>query len=439
MRTLMLAIAMFLSGSGALSAVTPPFATVPRPAWAQGDPADSLYRVARRALTDNDYATAARSFDAILTRYPKSTYGPDALYWKGFALYRDGDLDGARRSLEAQASRFPDAPTRSDGAALLIAVKGELAKRGDASARHDVDQAAATSSRGCQDMEVQLAALDAVQRMDPDGAVPLLQRVLARRDDCSVPLRKNALFILAQRSGGDREKILLDVAKSDPNLEVRKDAVFHLSAAHSALAVDALEELLLRGSDPSMRSDALYSLAQMNTDRTRQIVREFALSPNAPANLRKDAFYQIAQKAKTDDDVAWLRQAYPRVDDASVRSDLLYQIAIKPSAETSKWLVGVAMDQKESMEARKNALYYLAQRKNDPAADMTVVYDAAPASLKKDVMYFIAQRKDDRSLDKLIAIAKSDPSTEMRKEALYYVGQSKDPKALKALEEIVVP
>lgn len=439
MRILMLAFVVALSGTGMLpSPPSPGFATVPRPAWAQGDPADSLYRVARRALNDKDYGTAAKSFDAIVTRYPRSTYAPDALYWKGFAQYRDGDLDGARQSLEAQASRFPDAPTRADGAALLIVVKGELAKRGDATARRDVNQAAATG-RGCQDMEVQLAALDAVQRMDPDRAVPLLQRVLARRDECSVPLRKNALFIVAQKSGTDREKILLDAAKNDPNLEVRKDAVFHLSAAHSALAVDALEDLLLHGSDPSMRSDALFSLAQMNTDRTRQIVREFALSANAPANLRKDAFFHLAQKATTDDEIAWLRQAYPRVDDASVRSDLLFQIASKPSAATTKWLVGVATDEKESMDARKNALFYLAQRKNDPAADVTAVYDAVPASLKKDVMFFIAQRKDDRSLDKLIAIAKSDPSIEMRKEALFYVGQSKDPKALKALEEIVVP
>src|SRR5437868_3980305 len=84
----------------------PAYATVPPPAYAQNDPADSLYRAARRALGDKDYAAAARQFDAIVGRYPRSTYAPDALYWKGFALYRDGNLEGAQDALEAQASRF---------------------------------------------------------------------------------------------------------------------------------------------------------------------------------------------------------------------------------------------------------------------------------------------------------------------------------------------
>ena len=48
--------------------------------YAQGNPADSLYRVARRALSDKDYSTAANAFDAIATRYPRSSYASDALY-----------------------------------------------------------------------------------------------------------------------------------------------------------------------------------------------------------------------------------------------------------------------------------------------------------------------------------------------------------------------
>jgi len=377
---------------------------------AQGDAADSLYRVGRRALADKNYMNAASTFDAIVAKYPRSAYAPDAFYWKGFALYRAGDLAKAQEALEAQESRFPRAPTRTDAAALLIAVKGELAKRGSTEARRDVDQAAAsaTSGRGCQDMEVQSAALDAVQQMDAERAVPLLRRVVARRDECSIPLRKNAVFILAQQSGADREKILLDVAKNDPSTEVRKDAVFHLSAAHSEAAVDALEELLLRGADPAMRSDALFALAQMNSERSKKIVRDFALMSDAPLNLRKDAFFHLAQKAE-EQDLVWLRQAYGRVDDAKLRADVLFHIAQKSAPETSRWLLSVAMDAKETMENRKNAIFYL------------------------------AQRKDDAALDNLITIAKSAPSVDLRKDALFHLGQSKNPRAAKALEEILVP
>jgi len=415
-----------------------PYATTPPAAWAQGDPADSVYRLARRALDQKEYATAARLFETIVSRYPRSDYAPDALYWKGFALYRDGDLDGAVEALESQAQRFPRASTRSDAAALVMVVKGEQAKRGDAGARRVVNDAA-RSSGGCEETEIQIAALDAVQRMDPERAVPLLRKVLARRDECSLPLRKNALFILGQKAGPDREKILLDLAKTDPNSEMRKDAVFYLAQAKSDLAVDALEDVLLHGNEQSVRSNALFSLAQIRSDRSRKILRDFALSDNAPQSLRNDAIFHLAQRP-SDDDLAWLRDAYGRITDPKVRDDIMFHVATHPNAETNKWLVSVVVDPKQSIEQRKNALFHLTSRKTATGDELATVYDGTTtAEVKKDIIFSLAQSKDPKALDKLIAIAKRDPSIELRKEALFHIGQSKDPRALKALEEIVTP
>src|SRR5437868_1993089 len=155
------------------------FATVPRAAWAEADPADSLYRAARRALSQKEWESAAQMFGDIVARYPRSEYAPDALYWKGFALYRSGNLDDAAEALESQAKRFPKAATHGDASALLIQIKGQLARRGDPSAQRDVNRVASQSGKGCQDMEMQVAALDAVQQMDADRVLPLLKRVLA--------------------------------------------------------------------------------------------------------------------------------------------------------------------------------------------------------------------------------------------------------------------
>jgi HEAT repeat protein len=425
-------------GTATRSIGAEPFATIPRPAWAQGDPADSVYRLARRALEEKEYGSAARLFETIVSRYSRSVYAPDALYWKGFALYRDGNLDAAADALEAQAQRFPRAATRNDAASLLVVVKGEQAKRGDAGARREVN-AIAQSSGGCQDMEVKIAALDAVQRMDAERVLPLLSKVLARRDECSLPLRKNALFILGQRAGPDREKILLDLAKNDPSPDIRSDAIFYLAQAKSDLAVDALEDVLFRGTEQSSRSNALFSLAQIRTDRARKILRDFALSENAPQSLRSDAIFHLTQKAD-EAGVAWLREAYAKISDPKVRDDLLFQIASRPSAETNKWLVSVVVDPKETTEQRKNALFHLSSSKFVTGDDLAAAYDGTTSPpIKKDVIFFLAQSHDPKSLDKLIAIAKRDPNMELRKEALFHVGRSKDPRALKALEEIVTP
>jgi HEAT repeat protein len=412
---------------------------LPPPAWADADPADSLYRTARRALTQKDYETAAKLFDSIAAKYPKSDYAPDALYWKGFALYKSGILDEAIDALDLQAKRYPQAATRSDAAALLIQLKGQLARRGDASAQREVESAAAGSGKPCGDMEMQTAALDAIQQMDAERVIPLLKKVLARRDACSASLRKNALFILSQKSGAERERILLEVAKSDPSLDVRQDAVFNLSQARSDASVDALEDLLLHSDERGVRNNALFALAQNKSERARKIVRTFALSENVPVALRKDAIFQLSAGGNAAD-IAWLKDAYGKIGDADIRKDIVFQVASKNAPETNRWLAGIIVDPKENLEQRKDALFQLASHQADGADDLPAVYDKVNnAALRKDVLFHMATRHDAASLDKLIAIAKSDPSPELRKEALFHIGQSKDPRALKALEEIVNP
>src|SRR5262245_33501770 len=179
----------------------------------QTNEADGIYRRARRALDQKNYDDANKLFESILTRFPKSTYAPDALYWKAFALYRLGSLQAAQAALETQAQRYPDAPTREDAGPLLITIKGELAKRGATNARRDVDNvasaaastatsapsatsasAATTASGACEDMDMRIAALDALMQMDADRAMPILKKVLQRRDECSTKLRQSAVF-----------------------------------------------------------------------------------------------------------------------------------------------------------------------------------------------------------------------------------------------------
>ena len=69
-----------------------------------GDPADSLYRAAREALTRREFSRAADLFARIGSQYPKSGYAPDALYWQAFALYRVGGTAPLRRAGRATRS-----------------------------------------------------------------------------------------------------------------------------------------------------------------------------------------------------------------------------------------------------------------------------------------------------------------------------------------------
>ena len=124
----------------AAGVATAPAASYPEAApvaWdpaSQADPADSLYRAARRALSREEYRQAAELFRAVVQRYPSSAYAGEALYYQAFALYRAGrtdDLRAARQALRTLADRYPDVARRTDAPALDTRLCGVLMKQGD--------------------------------------------------------------------------------------------------------------------------------------------------------------------------------------------------------------------------------------------------------------------------------------------------------------------
>ncbi|MGH7538352.1 MAG: outer membrane protein assembly factor BamD, partial [Gemmatimonadales bacterium] len=210
-------------------------------ACADQDPGDALYKEARKLLNRGHYADAARAFADLTRRYPRSSYAPDAHYWQAFALYKTGDAANyraARTVLESQKRLYPSAATLGDAETLYARIQGELARQGDPDAaewvRVHAESAAqppqpprpprpptppppptpARSQGGCpadenDDDDPRIAALNALLQMDADAAMPILKQVLARRDRCSVTLRRKAVFIISQKRTAETEDILL--------------------------------------------------------------------------------------------------------------------------------------------------------------------------------------------------------------------------------------
>ena len=93
---------------------------------------------------------------------------------------------------------------------------------------------AVRASRGAQDCtdsddDERVIALNALMQMDAERAMPLLKKVMARRDKCSEILRRKAVFLIAQKRTDEAADILVDAARNDPDAEVREQAVQWLS------------------------------------------------------------------------------------------------------------------------------------------------------------------------------------------------------------------
>jgi HEAT repeat protein len=458
-----------------------PHATVSQPAWERSypqDAADSLYNVGRVALRDRNFERAAEVFAQLRRRYPKSAYAGRALYWEAYALRSAGGDDHLRRALdllEMLKRDYPkDVPADADG--LTVQIQSQLARRGDADAAAElVRQAEGRNSRESMDAaerramaeevarttesvramsaearaisermqyssqaeqdDIRMQALNALLQMDSENAIRILKGVLQNRSPDNVRLRRQAVFLVAQKQSSEREEILLDAVRNDPDPEVRQNAVFHLSQVRTPEAVNALDSILQNSTDRDLQERAIFALSQHNSDRAGEILRAYAQRTSAPKELRSYAIQWLGQKRGNSQ---FLRDIYPKLDDPELKDRALFALSQSRSQENADFLIRIALDESENIEVRKRALFWAGQS-NVASPQLYELYDRTrDVEMKEQLIFVYAQRRNDSAaLDKLIDIVRNEPDTRLKGRAIFWLGQIRDPKAIAVLEEII--
>lgn len=443
------------------------------------DPADGLNRQAREALNRGDYARAIDLFTEIRSRHPRSAHTPDAFYWEAFAHQRRGQTEGLHTALELlalQGERHPNAGTRTDARSLAIRIESELARRGDAAS------AAALAERGSRiappvpavpptppaapgapippvapvppvppavgrqgvsrcagEDEEQVMVLNGLLNMDADRAVPLLERVMARRDAGSVCLRRRAVFLLAQKRTARTEAILLGVIRTDPDAEVREQGIFWLGQSGGPRAAAALDSILRGSTDEKVQVRAIFALAQMNQPSAGAVLREFAGRAGASREVRDQAVFWLGQSG-TPENAQFLQDLYRRESDVRMKERIIFsvsQMARRDQASYGQWLAGIAADAREPMALRKNAIFWAGQS-GAPLAQLVQAYDRMPEQeMKEQVIFTLSQRSEREATDKLIAIARGDQNPKLRERAIFWLTQRNDPRVEAILLEIL--
>ncbi len=408
-------------------------------AWQEQDPAVALYKQGRTQLNGGNYKRAAQIFGEIVRKYPRSTYTPDAYYWQAFALYKAGDNTEARAVLAAQQKSYPKAATARDGATLLAQINSRLAQAGDAGAAQVVTNLATTSVQGCpsddDEDDVRIIALNSVLTMNSQQAVPLLKQILARRDACSAALRRKAVFLLSQKRSPEVEDMLLSAARNDPDKEVRSQAVFWLSQVNTERSVGYLEEILKSSSDVEVQEKAIFALSQHRDEHAARILRGYAENASAPADLREKAVFWIGQRHGPDN-AAFLKTLYGREKNLDLKDKILFALSQQRGNES--WLMDIAMNENENIEMRKKALFWAGQSRNTALAELAGLYDRIQNREMKDQLIFVySQRREPQAVDKMMAIARSEPDRELRKKAIFWLSQSKDPRVAEFLMQLI--
>jgi tetratricopeptide (TPR) repeat protein len=406
--------------------------------WLRDDPADSLYRVAREALNKGRYRDALDAFRELERKYPESGYVADGLYWQAFALYRLGgraNLQRASGRLDEQASRFPSAATRGDAEALTVRITSELARLGDVNASEDLvrradrmiappappepptgvpappeppePMLAMGSDDDCgEDADVKVMALQGIMRNNPERAMPIIEKVMARRDTGSVCLRRHALFVLATSNSDAASRLLLQAVMNDPDKEVRESAVFWLSRTNDPRAVAVLDSVLRSSKDQDVQQAALFALSTKSGPEARRLLRSYVTKPGISPELAGMALFQVARDPETTP--AELKQFYSNASTTEMKQQILVAMMTRHDKD-SQWLMQIASNKNEDKDLRQQALVTLVQS-NMPTTDLLKLFDSLPGDdeMQGMMVMLMAQRPNDPAITvRMISISRT--------------------------------
>jgi HEAT repeat protein len=232
------------------------------------------------------------------------------------------------------------------------------------------------------------------------------------------------------------EDILLESVRNDPDPEVRRQAVFWLSQVDTDRAVTALDSILRFSKDAEIQDRAVFALSQHDSPRAQQALRTYAERSEIPEAIREKAIFWLGQH-ETPENAAYLRSLYGRLTTEELKKKVLFALSQMGGEENGRWLLGIARDTTQRIEMRKQALFWAGQG-GVSIAELTRLYGTvSDREMREQLIFVYSQRNEPAALDKLIEIAKQDPSPELRKRALFWVGQSDDSRAVQAIQDII--
>lgn len=284
---------------------------------------------------------------------------------------------------------------------------------------------------------VRIEALNALSQMDAAAAMPILKRVLERREDCLVELRRRAIFMLARRGDADATSVLISAAKNDPSPTVRAEAVSYLPRMAGDAGLAALEDVLRTSDDERIQRAAVRALMSSDSPAARTSLRGLLERRDASETLRMQVIEAYTKERSTPDDAAYLRSLYRSSDSERVKMAIIGAIARIGGKDNQDWLTGIVRNTSESSQIRSAALQRLS-RSDLPVNDIGRLYDAADSrSMREQLLSALASRKEPEATDKLIEIARNSTDLEMRRMAINYLSRKNDPRATKLLMELI--
>ncbi len=205
------------------------------------DRLEELYDAGREALDDDRYDTAESKFEELAGMNGPQTDA--ALYWKAYAQNKRGKRDAALASVADLNRRFPQSRWAKDAKALEVEVRQSSGQPAHPEKQTDDD--------------LRLLAIQGLMNSDPERALPLLEKVL--QGSGSPKEKDRALFVIAQSGSPKARDILLRVARGQSNPELQRKAIQSVGLYGGDESRKALADIYRSAQDASVKRAILQS------------------------------------------------------------------------------------------------------------------------------------------------------------------------------------
>jgi HEAT repeat protein len=274
--------------------------------------------------------------------------------------------------------------------------------------------------------------------MDPAAANPILRRVLDKKDECSASLRRSAVFMLGRRGDAESSALLMTVAKSDPNVSVRSEAIGFLARIPGDAGLNALEEMLRTEQDERIQRAVVRALTSSDNQKARAGMRALIDRKDAPLNLRVEAINSFNNDRATADDAAYLRNLYGKADSDRLKEAIINAVSRMGGAENDQFVLAIARNTNESSQLRSAAVSRYFRSSTGSIADISKLYDSADSyNMRSQIINVLAGRKEPEATDKLIEIVKTSTVLQLRTQAINALQRKNDPRSIQLLTEIL--
>ena len=345
-----------------------------------------VYDLGRESLEEGEWQAALDQFSKVIRMDGRRADG--ALYWKAYVQNKLGRRSEALSTLETLRSSHPSSRWLDDGRALEVEIK-------QASGR--------PVSPDDEDTEdLKLMALNGLLNMDPERAVPMLEKFIQSGN--TPQLKERALFVLVQTGSPRARTLVTRIAKGQSNPELQRKALEYLGIFGDEDAHRLLREVYAGTSDDSVKQSILQAW-MTSSDRAALL----SVAKDSKAGGLRDYAIQLLGAQGADDELWEMYRTDPSIE---VKERVLQALAVSGASDR---LMEVARGEKD-VRLRAAAIQGLGISGGASGAGLKSMYwSEKDREVRRAVLNALFVQGD---AGPLIDIARRETDPEMRREVV---------------------